>query len=193
MNVYHQILKLSLCVFLFMGYAQAQETQYDLAPETEIFVLGKSTLHDWKVVCNEVAGEFTLSGAEKTLEVSKGTLSIAIASMDGGRGATMNQKLSKALKATSHPNIAFEVSTLTPKEEAGTYAAVGTLALAGESKEMNIELVAMQLENQQLKFTGKVPLTMTEFGIDPPSAMFGQIQTADEIEIELNVVLTPKS
>ena len=115
--------------------------------------------------------------------------------MDGGRGPSMNKKIKKALKAATYPHVSFtqtEAIHLASKDDGNTVVnATGSLNIAGVEKVVTIELTATTQENQ-LVFTGKYPMKMSDFDIEPPSAMFGQIETKDDITIEFELIYQTK-
>jgi hypothetical protein len=40
--------------------------------------------------------------------------------------------------------------------------------------------------------TGSLPLLMSDFGIDPPTAMFGLIKVHDQITVRFKLIATPQ-
>jgi len=52
--------------------------------------------------------------------------------------------------------------------------------------------VTANVQNGEIQFTGSQELLMTDFGIDPPTAVFGTIRSKDEIRIEFDVTLSQK-
>ena len=47
------------------------------------------------------------------------------------------------------------------------------------------------LADGHVRFTGQHPMLMSDFGMDPPSAMFGQLRTADEVVVHFDLVVAP--
>lgn len=181
--------------FLFFGllcccsiaYSQSSFT-YPSDSIPTVNIIGTSTLHDWKVQAGEVA-DFPSMIA---LELEEGTtidsfgFSVKVMSLDGGRGASMNGKIQKALQAATNPTIQYqqtEVATLVKKEGVWMLISNGVLSMAGAEKEISVE-VTVEEQNDQLLFAGSKPLKMSDFNITPPSAMFGQIQTDDAITVQ---------
>ena len=168
---------------------QANSQSYGLSEEQTVTVTGTSTLHDWKVTVSDVDGFPTQ--LDLSQPISEFTFSAAVNSMDGGRGASMNGKIQKALKSDIHPNITFSQSgESSPSKTNGNEIAIsidGQLFIAGNEKNITLSIEGI-IENDKLILSGSYPLTMSEFEIDPPSAMFGQIQTNDEVEVQFEVI-----
>lgn len=179
-------------LFLFLSFAlagtiTAQEESYTIDKEApfEMYVSGSSTLHDWKATVG------TVKDYPETLAVGKDAVKnfsfkAEVASMDGGRGSTMNGKIYKALKSDTHPFITFEQqSPATIKALPGgqfKLTSTGLLSMAGVEKTVDVEVMGTKKDGK-LVFEGSKPLKLSEFEIDPPSAMFGQIQTHDDITV----------
>jgi polyisoprenoid-binding protein YceI len=76
---------------------------------------------------------------------------------------------------------------MTENEFNGT--ATGFLSLAGQTKEIKVPFHGNLLENGKMIVEGKVDLKMSEFKIEPPTAMLGTLKTGDEISIVYSLEL----
>lgn len=181
-NLDRPILSL-LSILLTCGFLQGQEITYQFE-KVEVSITGTSTLHDWTVTASEVIEYPTnLVLTEVGGEISDFSFKVSVASMDGGRGPSMNDKIKKALLAKKHPHVSFEQtapSQVNPVAE--SFHAEGDLTMAGVTKPYTIH-VQTGFDSDKLEFTGQKSLLLSDFGINPPSAMFGQIQTGDEVVV----------
>ncbi|MEZ4830108.1 MAG: YceI family protein [Bacteroidia bacterium] len=166
--------------------------------ETAIFVTGTSTLHDWKATVGKVSGHITLDKAftkkaspAKGSTISEGTVSFEVKSMDGGRGAVMNDKIFNAFDAEKNPNIIFTLSkaVVSAVEADGTFTVdiSGNLTMAGQTKPVTFPMKGKKEADGKYHFTGEKSVDMTAYGIEPPSAMFGQIETGKDVTIHFNL------
>ena len=178
----------ALIITLFLGFTlQAQQLSFALAAESSITIEGTSTFHDWTAKVGEFAGTLALSkpfdaAKDKKLAVDKVELSFQAESIDGGRGAAMNKKIRGALKSSEHPAITFSIAeSQTLKLVDGKLTVAGALPMAGVTKDVSLELAAKP--DEPMAFTAKYPMKLSTFEIEPPSAMFGQIVTGDDITI----------
>lgn len=189
----------SIALLFVFQFSHAQ-INYVIADKdgVKISVKGSSTLHDWEAVASEV------SDYPKELSaINSGAINfeafgfnVLVESLDGGRGASMNKKITKALLAADHPNIIFDASEITLHTEESDVPNVikskGQLQLAGKSLEVDVEAKFI-LGEKELIISGSKPLKMSDFGIEPPSAMFGQIQTRDDITVHFEFRYISKS
>lgn len=172
-----------LFILLTCGFVQAQEVTYQFE-KVEVSITGTSTLHDWTVTASEVIDHPTdLALTEAGGEISDFSFQVSVASMDGGRGPSMNDKIKKALQADEHPYVSFRQTAASVLDLATeSFQAEGELTMAGITKPYSIQ-VQTDLDADRLEFTGQQSLLLSDFGIDAPSAMFGQIQTGDEVVV----------
>lgn len=188
---------------IFLAYQARTQGTYQLGPESTVTIHGTSTLHDWKAVVADYEGTIELTDALAKKKIKPGpavesaVLKFKVATIDGGRGPSMNKKIMTALKSEEHPQIVFELSepaAVTATEgDKFTLQAKGQLNIAGASQQVTLDMDGQRKENGQIHFTTEKPLKMSDFKIEPPSAMFGQIVTKDDIKVSFDIVLSPKS
>lgn len=196
----------AFCFMLMLLPGGQAQVDYQLAGESAITIHGTSTLHDWKAVVPGYEGIFKIADdlVKKKLKegaaIEKAMLKFEVETIDGGRGPSMNKKIKTALKSDEHPQIVFEldeptkVERITSKDnEKFTMKAAGVLSIAGTSQDITLDLEGQRMENGQFHFKTKKPLKMSDFEIEPPSAMFGQIVTKDDIEVDFDLILTIKN
>lgn len=190
-----------LALIVMAGSTALAQTTYQVGAGTEFFIDGTSNIHDWTATVGQVEGRFTL--AEDFIKKGKvqpgvaftaGSFRIPIETIDGGKGETMNNKILAAFDAPNHPHIAFEltVATVGSRPDAqGEFPVTvsGQLTMAGQTRPVSFSLSGQQQTDGSLRFSGQHPLLMTSFGMDPPTALFGQIATGDEVVIRFTLVL----
>ena len=154
------------------------------AQESEtIMIKGTSSLHDWE---SDVT-EFVLT-ADLNLDRQQGTVNLVIpvTSIKSGK-SIMDDKTYDALKFDKNPEIIFNGNDITLNGDKISVA--GNLTIAGKTNPATIEGTFKKTANN-LNVTGIYSLKMTDFDIDPPTAMFGTLTTGDDITIEFNVNIT---
>jgi len=169
-------------VFLVLVSAPlfAQDVEYVFA-DVEVKITGTSTLHDWTVEASEVIDyPESLMISSSAGEIDSFSFRVAVASMDGGRGPSMNNKIYKALLSDDHPYIHYVQTKPAVLAETGDESSL--ISMAGVSQEYEVE-VSVLSEGDQLQFTTARDIQLSDFGIEPPSAMFGQIKTGDDITV----------
>jgi polyisoprenoid-binding protein YceI len=67
----------------------------------------------------------------------------------------------------------------------------GKLTVAGNSKEISLP-VKMKADGKRLEFSAEMAAKMTDFGVEPVSALGGTIKTGDDITLGLSWVVQGK-
>ena len=130
-----------------------------------------------------------VSDVEATPEkiAKSASLSIPVAQIDCGNG-TMNDHMRDALKADKNPTIAWKLSSY--RVDGTAVVISGTLTIAG--RENPVELRGSGVADKgTITFKGTKALRMTDFGVKPPSLMFGTMKVADPITVSFDLVLNP--
>ncbi len=180
-----------------------------------LVIEGDSNLKGWTVEGSIIRGRIEL--ARPAGEAKNGLLShfiadtpgvevsIPVLSLEGNGGRLMNRIMRSALKADEHPNIVFKLDSLQSqrktiaKNESEPEPAIrenlevdakGALTAAGQTRPVLVRATLKKTE-KELKIEGRAELRLTDFGIDPPRAMFGALRTHDEIAVRFVWSLAP--
>jgi len=177
---------LSLILALAM-YAQ----NYSVAPNSTMTITGTSNLHDWETVVTTIKGYavFNLESDGAVL-IESANLTFPVNSIQSEKGKKMDNLTYEALNAETYPEIKFKLTQARINETAdGRKADVdGMLTINGQTK--SVHFVADAANNTGLAWKGVVPLKMTTYGIDPPTALLGALKTGDDIEIHFELNFT---
>jgi polyisoprenoid-binding protein YceI len=182
---------ISSMILLLTSFQVAVSQQWELDSSTppDINVTGTSSLTDWTVTCAEVQDVPNMLTFDHTNpgQIQEFSFKVPVEGMDGGRGSSMNDKILEAFKATEHPFIQYQQTTpatVVSTGENGVYAITssGSLTMAGTSKSVTISCTGT-LSGENLVIRGNHNLRMSDFEMTPPSAMFGQIKTNDDVVI----------
>ena len=102
----------------------------------------------------------------------------------------MDKKCYDALKSDKFPNISYELKSVNDMKStgSGTYSAVfnGNLTIAGNTKNVPIN-VTINATTGSITIKGRKAIKMTDFGVEPPTALLGTIKTGDDITIDFNL------
>lgn len=174
--------------------AAAQET-YLTAPESRIRIEGTSTLDSFLCETDEIVGAAELDEAVDQEQAGEPSaqLKADVDSFDCGK-TRMNRDMQAALKAQEHPSIEFRLSDVQVLEINGAdymLRVSGRLIIAGTERDVALDVRGSTLENGRVRAHGAVDLLMTDFGIDPPSALFGLVRAHDQIKVTFDVYGTP--
>lgn len=123
-------------------------------------------------------------------------LIVPVTALDCGH-AGMNKDLRRALLAKQHPEIIFDLVRIKSLHwlSSGHYAlsTVGTLRLAGTERTVDLDLRVARQPDQSFRVTAELPVRMTQFGIRPPSGLFGIIRAKDALRIRFDLLFASAS
>jgi polyisoprenoid-binding protein YceI len=112
---------------------------------------------------------------------------LAAESLKSGKGA-MDKNAYNSLKTDKHKQITFQVTST--KITGRNIICNGNLTIAGVTKAIEVSAV-YDNRNGGFGFKGSKKFKMSEYGVEPPTFMFGSIKTGDEITISFDVALSP--
>jgi polyisoprenoid-binding protein YceI len=184
--------------------ARAQATaKVPVAPDSKIWIDGTSNLHDWSckatsleanVELDAVAAAQFANAAPKALK--KVDVKIPVKSLHCNHGG-MDGNVYKALKADAAPEISYIMATFEAvageAKDTFTLKTVGTLTIAGKQNKIDMDVVATRLADGTVIAKGVVPIKMTDYGITPPTAIFGRLKTGDEVKVNFELSVGAKA
>ncbi len=175
-------MKFILIIFSVATLAFSQWSFKSDLSKSSMKIKGTSTVHDW----TSDVEEFAVKGIYKDNAITDLEVSVKVASIKSGK-SIMNDKTYDALQKDRHPYIYFKASKLAVS---GQYATgTGTITVAGVSKPISIRARLVPEGSTTYSVSGEVRLQMTDFNIEPPTAMFGTMVTGDEVTIQYNVLI----
>lgn len=176
-------------IAFFCLAALALHAQGSTLKAQKVTVDGTSSLHDWTSSVNKVDWKGTVkTEGGKLKEVKDVTITIAVTSIKSTKGKTMDNKTYEAFKSDKNPNITYKLSEATVS--GNNVTAKGTLTMAGASKPITLNVVGKVLAGGDVQFTGSQKLNMTEFKMDPPTAVMGTIKVGPEVTVKIDITVT---
>lgn len=168
-------------------------TRLVLQPNSRFTIEGTSNLHAWSCNTSAIVGDIrTQTNAAGTTEaVDFVSIEIPVGRLEC-KNDKMNKNLVKALRAESNPRIAFRTTgarTLPVPDPSGRVSASfrGNLTVAGVTKPVDVAVQATTNPDGSIRITGSKAFLMTQFGIDPPTAMLGMLKTANRITVRFDL------
>tara|TARA_R100001143_G_scaffold52481_1_gene47634 strand:- start:16867 stop:17466 length:600 start_codon:yes stop_codon:yes gene_type:complete len=182
-------------IFIFSS-ATAQDITLTLTDVQQFKIDGDSNVRSWDADITEAEGTLIFTEVE---EFSLGSLSsdsfqsmnisIPVSGIESSSGG-LTRNMQKYLKGDEHPVITFNLSEITAvelDENKATITANGVINAAGVDHNVTMNVNAVVNENGSVTFSGSQDLLMTNFNIDPPTAVMGTIRARDEIVILYSV------
>lgn len=180
-----------LCAGILFNQFPAIAQSYSLKNQSsKVLVEGTSNVHDWELTAENCSGILEVEFDDQELEnIEKLHFTVIAESLISGKSG-MDKNTYKALKTDQYKKITFklqEVESL-EKSSAETYLvkASGNLTIAGLSKKI---ATTFQLSGKKggISLTGKYKLDMTDYEVEPPTALFGTITTGKEVTIDFQL------
>lgn len=184
---------ISVIIVIFLisiQWSVQAQVKYTLAPSPELKVEGGSSLHDWHMTSNTAKGEgqFMMEGNQfksiKSLQVHMEAESLK----SGTKGLDSNAY--KALDTKKNKEVRFTLKELTGS--ASSYQAKGDFTIAGVTKPASFPVKVSQNGNK-VTFEGSYKTKLTDYSIDPPTALLGTVKTKDEITINFKTTFQPNN
>lgn len=184
--------------------AGAQATsKVAVSPESKLWIDGTSNLHGWSCKAEKLDAAIEMDAiavAELTSAVPKSLkkvdVKVPVKSLKCGHGA-MDNNLYKALDADKTPDVSYIMASFESvageTKDSFTLKTVGTLTINGKENKITMDVVATRLPDGSIKAVGVVPIKMTDFGIKPPTAMFGALRTGDEVKVNFELTVGAKA
>lgn len=162
---------------------------------SNVWVEGTSSRSDWTVYATEVEGSVALTDEGGQTGVDRVQVRIPSAQLESRKSTIMDRLMRDALMASDHPMIEFEMAepVIGQAGDGGTisFDTRGSLTLAGQTDQVVMTVTGTRLEDGSMRFTGSHPIKMTDYGITPPTAMFGALRTGDDVVVHFDVQTEP--
>lgn len=172
---------LSLSIVASSLLASGQTNLMTDSPSS-FLVKGTSTMHDWESKSTSISGGAVLT---TNGEIKDCKLTIPVKTLKSGKSG-LDDNMYKALKEPKFKEITFVQSGF---EKSGNQNfIVGKLTISGTTNTIKVP-VTLSKSGNGVTMKGSYKLKMTQFGVEPPSFMFGAMTTGDDLEIVFDVVL----
>ncbi len=175
-----------------LGYSQSTY-EIENTEDVDMLLLGTSSIHDWEMAAKTVTGEakfvFKSDSAIALIALDSLTFVLEVEDLESDH-SKLRKNAYKALKSDEFENIQYKLSSSIIFSEKGGYLLItfGELTIAGVTKEIEMDVHVVVNENSTITCTGTYHLKMTDYGVKPPSFMFGAMKTGDDITLEYAVV-----
>lgn len=178
----------ALLLFAHTGMAQGALQ----VKANKMSVQGSSTLHDWEseITKADLKGEILVSNSQLK-EVKNLEVKIPVESIKSTKGKMMDSKTYDAFNSSKNPFIVYALKDAKVNPD-GTIDGNGTLTMAGVTKPMQVKAKYKVLSNGDVQLIVSRTFKMSEFKMDPPTAMMGSIKVGDEVTVNFDVVVNSK-
>ena len=181
------ILAIAFALISLNSQGQSRYTQ----SSARMTISGTSSLHDWTMksestTCDAV---FQINSQGDPLQLVSMVVSVPSESLKSGKSG-MDKNAYSALKTDKNKQITFQLAS--GKIEGKTIRCVGSLTIAGTTKQIDVDATYTILPDGSIQCKGSKKLAMRDYNVEPPSFMFGTVNTGNEITVSFEVVLAHK-
>ncbi|MFL5620007.1 MAG: YceI family protein [Gemmatimonadaceae bacterium] len=194
-NIKTTLLALAIVVPASGAWTVANEMLV-LQPQSRLWIDGTSSIRSFSCKAGEVNAVVEASGPNaipQLLTGDKGVKSVLVTlpaeRLDCGNG-TMNEHMRKAIKLPEYKSIEFRLTDYEVARDADGVSGTinGTLLLGGVTKPITLKAEGKP-EGGMLHITGAYELNMTEYGLKPPTLMFGRIKVGQTVKVNYDLLL----
>ena len=176
----------------------SREVTIHIEEGSRLFIEGTSNINSFECLCNDRFNpknvRVSVDDDRKTISFSGTTLALKTAALDCDN-SKINKDLCTALKADEYPTINIvlhEASVLGASVNEGDWTdikATATLTITDQSRKVSLAVKGRKLSGNRFRFVSIKDLQMTDFGIEPPTALFGLIKVRDHIKINFDLIV----
>lgn len=182
-----------LLAFIVLCSFKADKTEMQAyktnAATSTMVIAGTSTLHDWEMKAVNLTGDLDIEVYDQSLKINDLKLTVPVEALRSGKAA-MDNNAYKALKKDEHPNIVYQLVSVSEIEKLASdeykMLSRGKLTVAGKSRILNVPIKVKVLKDG-VACSGSCSFNMSSFDVEPPSFMMGAVTTGDKITITFTI------
>jgi len=155
-----------------------------------ILIKGTSTLHDWEMTSDKGYADVVMDigNSDNITSVTALKFTIEAQSLKSGKNM-MDNNAYKSLKTSQFNTLSFVLTSASVSQVNATTFLIktsGKLTIAGTTRETDLTATAKLNADKSYTVTGTKNIDMTNYGVKPPTFMFGTITTGKDISISFN-------
>jgi polyisoprenoid-binding protein YceI len=182
-----------LIIGIFTGtFVVRAQQEYKIVPEkSSVKVEGTSSLHDWDVTVKNFRCDMWVVSGNPAITIEKVNFT-GIASTISSHNSIMDNKTHNALKVDKYPEIRFSMTKplkIVIHGDLFNGTASGELFIAGKTRTISLPFSGRAISENTISISGATKIDMTEFGIDPPTAVLGALKTGKDVTVMFEIKL----
>ena len=184
---------LILVLLLVAGSVLAQKTYQLNTDNSSMEVSGTSNVHDWAMDVNKFKGILSFNNQGSDVSISSLFFEAKAKSILSDKNL-MNKKAHEALKTDEYSKITFRFANVKNLNASGndiTGTIEGYLTIAGKTNKIELAFSG-KLSDSQLRVKDTYTLNMSDYNVEPPTAMLGSIKTDEKVLVKFDMVFTGK-
>jgi polyisoprenoid-binding protein YceI len=186
---------LALTALSLLSAGLPGQSDYRISKGYEVTIHGTMSIHDWVETIGTVTGDIVAGRhTDGGVDLSSIRISMTVRSIKSDMGTVMDNRTYKALKADADPEIIFQVDApaliMPMRGKEAPVSLQGHLTLAGMTRVVALRITYLDISQDSMRFEGEQTINMTDFGVKPPSALFGTLRAGPDITIYFKTVFT---
>ena len=169
--------------------------------DSRLWIEGSSNLRDWSCEATTLQASIDLESSSRFATAAESAefspqlrhvqITVPVAGLKCGQGQ-MDRTMYKALRcdSTECQDISgnFDVTSATGDADYSLRSS-GALRVGGRENQVHFDVNVERLANGVFRAQGEVPMLMTDFGIAPPTALFGVIRTGNYVVVRFDLLV----
>ena len=179
-------------VLLISFFNTLAQQVYKVIPQySSMKIEGTSSLHDWDMTVEDFKCDMSVIIGNPSITIEKVNFT-GITSTISSHNSIMDSKTRNALKTQKYPEIRFRMtSPLKIASQGNSFSgtATGELFIAGKARTVSLPFSGKTTSENSISISGAKTIDMKEYGIDPPTAMFGALKTGKDVTVSFEISL----
>jgi len=167
-------------------------------PDSRLWLEGSSNVRDWRCDATtldaaiDLDDEGSYADASSIARLRRVEVRVPTHALTCGR-SQMDNIMYKALHVDDEPECREIVGRFDVIAQSGegdrSLVMQGTLRIAGRENVVRVPVELQQLRDGSLRAQGALPILMTDYGITPPTALFGVLRTENRIVVKFDLLV----
>lgn len=168
---------------------------------SEVNIWGTSNVTDYQCILHDLTNNSDLqiksTTEDRLIHLQNATITLNCNGFNCDN-SPMTRDFLKAIKASQHPQIfieflRFELNhDIHEKHLQKNATASIAVTLAGVRKQYDLTLDSLQFAMDNVTVKGQKDIKMTDFDIEPPTALFGMVKASEVVTIDFRIVFNLK-
>ena len=192
---------LALIALAATGTRAQSTAELAVGSESRVWIEGSSNIHSWS--CSATAVDATIAVEVAFKEdpdfpryLKEVRVKVPVTALSCGHDQ-MDKSMRRALKVedtTRSPYITARFEAVrdgSDSTKALTVNTVGALEIAGHENTVRMDVGTTRLSDGTIEARGEVPILMSDYGIKPPTALFGALRASNRVVVKFALKLGP--
>lgn len=182
---------------LATGIGIPHDYYFDIEKGSKLFIEGSSNVNSFECESKDEflnqLSRITFSDDERSLNFTSTSLRLRTTLLDCDN-SKMNRDLCEALKSEDYPYITIELHDAviiegSPKRLDSNFIVrcSASMSITNVTRKVSLDVKAKNLGNGRFRFYSTTRLLMTDYGVEPPTALLGLIKVRNSIRIVLDI------